>query len=337
VSSLENRIKSWFQKKAALHHLYVPCILFAYPGASFVIGPISFSYIDDFVIRERSTAGQWFDIYFEHLFTSMSVDGARWMATVGISGCLTKRAWELGDLACDIALAGLQLVIPLHYSARMARMTARKLPRTREKVCLVNGCLTGGGVNQEPALGMGEGCIEYFVNHGEAILQSVGHRVSGYLSSDKLFPKLEQSWCDAAYWFHEGLSEPIDAIAVAKLETAIEVLMRAENTKGSGNRLRQAIKAFYGLDSGQCVNENSHVTVDELVKGIVTDRSRILHGTWSTLKTNLRDSRPTLTYLVRDLLTNYTVELDAFVSEPSATDDIEQLLSWVQSRRQNSS
>lgn len=39
---------------------------------------------------------------------------------------------------------------------------------------------------------------------------------------DTKLPFLEQAWCDGAYWMREAFAEPIETIAVAKLETSIE-------------------------------------------------------------------------------------------------------------------
>jgi hypothetical protein len=80
-----------------------------------------------------------------------------------------------------------------------------------------------------------------------AILESVGRRVAHFIRQDAKLKKLERAWCDAAYWFHEGLAEPQATIAVAKLETSIEVLFGAGSSKLSKQRLCQAIGAFYGL------------------------------------------------------------------------------------------
>jgi hypothetical protein len=69
--------------------------------------------------------------------------------------------------------------------------------------------------------------------------------VRSFTSGTFRLPLLEQAWCDAAYWLHEALAEQIDAIAIAKLETALEVLLRAENNSGSNQRLLAILKTFF--------------------------------------------------------------------------------------------
>ena len=59
-----------------------------------------------------------------------------------------------------------------------------------------------------------------------------------------------------------------------------------EDMAGSECRLLDAIKASFGLEADQTISPTSTTTVKEFVKGFVRDRSRILHGTWSTLRAN---------------------------------------------------
>ena len=47
------------------------------------------------------------------------------------------------------------------------------------------------------------------------------------------------------YWLHQALAESIDTIAIAKLETALEVLLRAESSRGSEQRMLEILSAFF--------------------------------------------------------------------------------------------
>jgi hypothetical protein len=182
---------------------------------------------------------------------------------------------------------------------------------------------------------MGPSALQHYLQQSARVLQAVGPRIKAFLEGGGRFPLLEQAWADAAYWFHEGLAEPLDTIAVPKLETAIEVLLRAQSSSGSKSRLLKAIQAFYGLTRGQFINAESQITVEKFATGFVTDRSRILHGTWSTLLKSLRDSRPTLTALVHGLLASYAFELETYLCDARSADDIEQFLSYVEARRRS--
>jgi hypothetical protein len=338
LHKFEGALEQWFLQNSPSIRLYIPCKLTTVPGPSFRIGPISFDHVTDVIEREKKANEKLFEIGFQSVVSAMETEAAHWMANVDVSGCTKGRAWEIGDLAVDIAVTGLQLVIPLNFSERMARMTARNLPRNRDMVCSVDGVLSFGGTNQQPALGMGSGVLEAHLHAGRAVLEAVGHRVEAFLSGNtRPLSTLEQAWCDAAYWFHEGLAEPLDTIAVPKLETAIEVLLRTESTKGSKSRVLRAIKIFYGLNQQDFINPNVQITVEKFATDFVRDRSRILHGTWSTLAHSLRDSRPSLTLLVHGLLTNYVIELDAFAADPAAADDVDRFLDWVAARKAKAS
>lgn len=333
VSLVEGKVAAWFQSTALPRRQYVACTIIPDQCKPFEVGPVSFLAWDDFVQRERPVVGQIFDHAFEYVHRSMLNENAGWMAVLDVDGCKKERSSEIADLTVDVALVGLQLVIPHHYSERMARLAARSLPRNRETVSLVGGAVSTSGSNQQPGLGMSGRAFVGLLVGSAKVLESVGRRVAAYLRDSSGLPNLQQAWCDAAYWYHEGLAEPLDTIAVPKLETAIEVLMRAENTRGSERRLRQAMKAFFGLEADQTINPESATTVREFVKGFVTDRSRILHGTWSTLRTNLRTSRASLTAVVRQLLLDYTLALDGFSSDPAALDRIDAFLAWVEAQR----
>jgi hypothetical protein len=94
---------------------------------------------------------------------------------------------------------------------------------------------------------------------------------------------LEQAWCDAIFWFHEGFSEPLDAVAIIKMETAIENLFAAGGTAKTKARLLRAFERLLGLKKNSLIDTRLPVTVDKFVSAVVTARSRILHGTWSAL------------------------------------------------------
>ena len=83
----------------------------------------------------------------------------------------------------------------------------------------------------------------------------------------------------------------MDSIAVTKLETAIEVLLRAESKSGSEKRIIRAMDTFYALGPDDPVTPNSSVTTKAFAKRFVEDRSRVLHGTVSTLNVRMADSR----------------------------------------------
>jgi len=76
------------------------------------------------------------------------------------------------------------------------------------------------------------------------------------------------------------------------------------------------------------------VTAREFAKGIVEDRSRVLHGTFSTLNSRLSSSRGDLENLAMTLVRASALELDLYLLTESPKDDVEAFLSWVKEIRQ---
>jgi hypothetical protein len=277
VTFVESKIDQWFQARIAIPEVYVPCSLSPWPAPSFSIGPVKFMHVQEFAEQERQRTGAIFDLTYEGMFKAMAQASASWIATVVVEKCMQKRAQEIANLSVDIALAGLQLVVPLDQSAQMSRLTARTIPSALQIVSRSNGQITMGSANQEPGLSMGQGTLGHFLQTRQVLVDAVSPRVTAFVRGTSAFPILEQAWADAAYWFHEALAEPLDTIAIPKFETAIEVLLRVESTSGSKTRVLKAIRAFFGLTKNQFINPQSQLTVEKFATGFVTDRSRILH------------------------------------------------------------
>jgi hypothetical protein len=322
-----------FNEQIAVHEFYIPCFISPWYAAAFSIGPVRFAHVQDFAPVAQAQTGQLHELTFKPVFDLMGRTRAQWIATVKIDGCTMERAQEIADLAVDVALAGLQVCLPEHDARHMARMTGRTMPTFGQAVARSNDRLLSATTNSEPGLTFGQGFLDKHISAARPVLDSVGKRLDRYVRGGGL-TRLEQAWPDAAYWFHEALAEPLDTIAVPKLETALEVLLRAESAKGSEARVVRAIGAFYGKKATDVINPQSQTTVQQFARGFVRDRSRILHGTWSTLTHSLRAGRPTLTTLTRDLLILYTVALDQYAANPSATDAVDAFLDFVDAQRQ---
>ncbi|MDO9422164.1 MAG: hypothetical protein Q7T66_16000 [Herminiimonas sp.] len=331
IATIDRKIEAWFCAKATSTYLYIPCDINPYPAKSFTIGAIRFTFLTEFIpITEKSVPNSF---VFEQMYEAMRQHGTLWMAEIEVHDCLPNRAAEIGDLAVDLALVALQLIVPLKYSERIARLHARRVPQLKNSVSISNGHVSADGTNQQPGHGFDGSVLEKIISQESHVLASVGKRINAFLNGHGSLPRLNQSWNDAAYWFHEGIAEPLDTIAVPKLETAIEVLLCAVSSKGSEVRIIQAIKTFYGLESDQTLSPDSIITVKEFAKGLVRDRSRLLHGTWSTLTTDMRSSRSSLTVLAHELLIQFSMELDEYEAAGTMIDDIDPFLTWIEARR----
>src|SRR5258708_2187799 len=138
-----------------------------------------------------------FDLTYEGMFKAMTQASASWIATVVVEKCMQKRAQEIGNLSVDIALAGLQLVVPLDHSAQMSRLTGRTIPSALQIVSRSNGQITMGSAHQEPGLSMGQGTLSHFLQTRQVLVDAVSPRVAAYVTGTSAFPILEQAWADA--------------------------------------------------------------------------------------------------------------------------------------------
>jgi hypothetical protein len=329
LEAFEGDISRWLADETVDQRLFIACKISRAPAPAFSIGPVQFQYLDDFV-AENDYSGIF---GFDRLVASIRQAGALWMATVDVSGCRGSRVWEIGDTAVDLALASIQLVVPFVNSRRMARLYGRTVPDQTMRLAFAGG---RGGIsfaNQAAGMTLGHAGLEYFISNNATILTPTGNRVSAYLTGNSPTPDLDRAWSDAAYWFHEGLAEPLDTVAIPKLETAIEILLRAESSKGSERRLLTALRVFYGREADELVNPDSLMTIAQFARRFVAERSRILHGTISTLHSSLGASRNNLAELVAGLVRTYAVRLDEYQASGVVKDQIDAFLDWVTSQR----
>lgn len=322
-------IKEWFLSERSSYELYIPCSISPYSAASFYIGPVKFVAFSAFSKGELSGMEEQFNHIFGDTLVRWENAGANWVAIVTVEKVVQKRAWELGELAVDIALASLQLVTPLSAMQHVARINSRFLSGFRELISNSPKGFSTESTALQAGRSLGPGGLEGYIAKGKLILDAAGKRISGFISSENKVPKLEGAWVDAAYWFSEGVAELLDTVAVTKLETAIEILLCAQSSKGSETRILSALKGFYGLNDNDLISNKSSVTVKQFAKGLVSSRSRILHGTLSTLKHHARADRNSLTELGHAMLLSFVVKLDQYSSLANPVDSQDEFINWV--------
>ncbi|MCC6756156.1 MAG: hypothetical protein IT199_07280, partial [Solirubrobacterales bacterium] len=197
------------------------------------------------------------------------------------------------------------------------------------------GRFAGGFSSMFSGLSIGKGYLGHMVSQKPRLFEAVGNRVRAFVAGATELASLERAWCDAAYWLHEGLAEPVDSIAVAKLETSLEVLLRAESTRGSTRRLLLALDTFFGLTSEDPSSEHASTTAKQFAAAFVRDRSAVLHGTASTLNARLSTSRGSLEHVAITLIRACAIELDGYRSSAAPSDDIDVFLAWIKARRES--
>ena len=334
LATFETALQNWYSAQTIELQHFVPCTIIL-RACSISVGPVLFIDADQWLHDQGYTRGApQSEIKFGPFIQAMNERSATWVAVVRTSGLDRTLGQEMANLAVDIALVAIQLVVPINFSRNVARITARTHPAWTGSICTAGTQTHSTVTRNDPGLGLDAGAFDQFIDQQRGIVDSVGRRVAAFISRNSLTPTLDQAWCDAAYWLREGLAEPLDTIAVAKLETALEVLLFAQSTQGSEARLRSAFLSFYGLQPSDTITTHSKITVNEFVKSVVSQRSRILHGTLSTLDFDMAHVRRDVELLCWDLLRRSTLELDLYIMEPSYADDVERFLKWVAQRQE---
>jgi hypothetical protein len=337
LNKLSLHIDEWLAQRTGEYLIPVPCFLSPAPSPQFSVGPVTFLYLEDITrnayYREAS-ADALSRHEFGDLIEQMRSERAHWLGFVEIEGCDRERSQDFADLAVDLAIIALQLAQPYLDTNTMSRLSNRRGAHMEITLARTGGRYAGGRSYRPPGVSIGHGYLGKIVTDAKPIIDAVGARVRSFATGAFRLPVIEQAWCDAAYWLREGLAERIDSIAVAKLETSLEVFLIAESSRGSEARLLEMMDVFFGLAPDQQARTHSDLTVTQFAKGFVRDRSRVLHGTWSTLNSRLAGSRDALEYLAVTVLRAAVMEIDAYLAAGEARDDVPFFLNWVKQQRQ---
>jgi hypothetical protein len=332
VATLHTHLEQWFSQRAASRQIFIPCAISPWMAERFSIGPVLFMYVDDVARSEfYPSSDDWISRdAFDHMLASMKASRAHWLTCVSVEHCDRQRGEEIGELAADLAIVGLQLALPLVWDTRgMSRLNVRRGEAQAQTISRSGPSYSVCYSNLDAGLPIGPGTMAEAIQRAAPVIEAVGKCVTSFATGQFRLPNLERAWCDAAYWLHEALAETSDAIAVAKLETALELLVRTESTSGSGSRIELILSAFYSLSPNDMVASESTTTAKQFAKGIVQDRSRILHGTWSTLNPRLGVNRRGTEQFVVEVIRRAAVELEAYSHTTAPLDEIEPFLMWV--------
>ncbi len=288
AQALVAHFEKWFADRALPRRVFVPCVISRTPAPRFEIGPVTFEYIDDITasnVYPRSAddtiAGR---PGFDDIVRWMREENADWLAHVYVEGCEPKRAEEIAELSVDLVIVGLQLAAPYLDTRTMSRLDARRGTSQKRAMSEAGGFYSTGWTRREPGLAIGHGTLPDILEKAAPVFVAVGNVVRSFATGSYRLPTLERAWCDAAYWFHQALAESIDTIAIANLETALEVLVRAESSRGSERRMVEILSAFFGLGPDDQITPGSLLTTRQFARNIVRDRSRIVSGQLTRLE-----------------------------------------------------
>ena len=334
LGELKREVEEWFARVGKTRRHLIPCNVLPSRAEAFEVGPIRFFHVSDLDPDDYGlpSGDGVVDVSVEPLMRVMEDHVASWLGEVLVEGCEKQRSLEIAELAVDVAMGGLQLVVPAKLGRRMARVTARRLPVWRGSFSVTEGGVEFGGANEQPGLGLAPDEFEELIGSASDAIVAMGGLIDVCVSGQGELPMLKGAWCNAVYWFHEGMSEPLDTVAVVKLETSMEILFSAGSRTGSKTRILDGMRGMFGIDGSQTVDPSSGVTYEDLATEIVEARSWFLHGNWPTLA--LRDrgiDRATVEIMARQFLIVYPLLLEKYATEVGvpAQDDAQAFLDWA--------
>lgn len=344
IAEFDDKISAWFASQDLVRTHYIPCTLNAWPTEAFAIGPVRFYPFNEIPVEDlglkredvwpagEGAMSSLAEIYIGGLLRIAGMRNAGTIAEVSIPGREKTQSNLTADIAVDVALAIVQLLTPPGMFKRASRATSRAAPAWWARLSTTDDTVSPDSQNDEPGRAFGPGALEIALAQFAPAVQSMGSRLQSYVDGSGVRPALDETWCNAAYWYHEAVAEPLDTVAIAKFETTIEVLFRSENSSGSKKRLLQGLEAFFGKKKDDDIGG---ITSDQLAASIVTSRSRVLHGTWPTLHTELPDGKggvavsiATAEQLARLLLIAFSEAVDVYGDAGAGDDTVEALLDW---------
>lgn len=336
LADVKRKTQEWFNEATVARRHFVPVNILPCKARAFEFGPIRFFHASALDLEDYgvSAAKGAIDICLGPLINMMQNHAACWWGEILVKGYEKERSTEIAGLAMDVALGGLQLVVPSCYSRRIARITARTLPAYSGSFAVTDTGVENGIANQQPGLALSPERFETLISSASDEVAAMGRIIEAYVSGNGDLRTLKQAWCDAVYWFHEGMSEPLNSVAIVKLETAIENLFSAAGTRASKQRILDGLKGMFGIKKSDKIGQSSDTSFEKLVTDIVKARSRILHGTWPTLSASDKIiDRETVECIARNFLISYPNILEGYANESSISpkDETQAFLDWAMS------
>ena len=91
----------------------------------------------------------------------------------------------------------------------------------------------------------------------------------------------------------------------------------------------ETVPSFYDLKPDDPLQDGATISAKQFGHSFVRDRSRILHGTWSTLNYRLGFDRNGLENFVIAVVRRAALELEKYARIASPEDEIDAFLAWV--------
>ena len=329
IRQIGGLIDAWNADQRRVRTHFVPCNLSCAAWPRFSIGPVLFYPLTEAPpVPEFSVAAS----LQEDALNAARARGHFWIAEIEVRGREQSQSIQAADQSVDVALGIYQLLLNNSEFAGVARANGLGAPMLRSDYWSQDGDYVGARSVVQPGRSYHPKVIADIIAVNSAILDSMGRRLSGYHHGTSTLPLLDATWCNATYWFHATLAEPLETIALVGFETAVEVLLA--NSNGSSQRIIDAFAKLLGMQADAPVGTTG-LNVKDFSNSLVTARSRVLHGSWPTLHPDMPGAtgqiaigRASAETLVRSLLLRMSEAIDLYAVSLGAVDTIPSFLAW---------
>ena len=155
LDELRSVLETWFSSYSGTRYHFIPCNIILRPAQSFNIGDIRFFHLNEFNPYDFSIHKKIdYDDFFKYFNSQIKERDANWIAVVPVKDCEKKRSAEKANLAVDLSLAGLQLLIPELFSKYIARITGQIFPSYLSTVSVNNGEVSSDNKRIDPCLAL---------------------------------------------------------------------------------------------------------------------------------------------------------------------------------------
>jgi hypothetical protein len=217
-----------------------------------------------------------------------------WVCAVQVFGHTHTRSQQKALLAAHIALAAISLAwdTPSQQARESGLIYSIGPERSRHTITFSKASVVETGSHSVQRLGrfLTIGDANAFFSKSDRRLDTVGAALGTLLSTTPTGPKrlLEEALCQSLIWFGEACNEPLEFMAIVKFAAALDTLAKGGKVGG----ICKLIQRRYPMSDPDAPFLTDGTTVKQLVVQIYeTGRSRIVHGTRSSLIDDLEQLR----------------------------------------------
>jgi len=250
-----------------------------------------------------------------------AVGSCPWVCMVRVFGHTHTRSRQKALLAARIALTAISLAWdnPSQQAKNTGLLYDIGPERIRHTVMFSNESFFGA--SHESVLRLGRcltmGDATAFAARTDRQLQTVGAALDTFLSINPTSPKrlLEEALCHSLIWFGEACNEPLEFMSIVKFVASLDTLAKGGKTRG----ICRLIQRRYPVRDMDAPFLNDGTSAKQLVTQIYEiGRSRIVHGTRSSLIDDLDELRARAELLATVVLRACIVWLDTY----AGSDDV---------------